>query len=108
MFPSFNSIEEIRVSSRTTMRGVRRRGGHHHRSKAGTSHFHGGVFENHENTVLNSNDAFALAKPKIIMNDFGGTLGGPLKLPAFLTGGNKTFSSSATRGCGCRAKRPSC
>ena len=45
-------------------------------------HYHGGVFENHENTVYNSNDPFALSKPKIIMNDFGGTLGGPLQLHA--------------------------
>ncbi len=53
-------------------------------SKAGTNHFHGGLFENHENTVFNANDAFALAKPKIIMNDFGGTLGGPLTHSASL------------------------
>jgi hypothetical protein len=32
----------------------------------------------HENTVFNSNNTFAITKPKIIMNDFGGTLGGPL------------------------------
>jgi len=60
-------------------------------SKAGTNHYHGGVFENHENTFLNSNDPFALSKPKIIMNDFGGTLGGPVRISHVYSGEDRAF-----------------
>ena len=85
MFPSFNSIEEIRVSESNNNAEFSGVADITTVSKAGTIHYHGGLFENHENTVLNSNNTFALSKPKIIMNDFGGTLGGPLKLPHLST-----------------------
>ena len=80
MFPSFNSIEEIRVSESNNNAEFSGVADITTVSKAGTLHYHGGVFENHENTVFNANNTFALAKPKIIMNDFGGTLGGPLRI----------------------------
>lgn len=80
MFPSFNSIEEIRVSESNNNAEFSGVADITTVSKAGTLQYHGGVFENHENTVFNANDPFALAKPKIIMNDFGGTLGGPLRI----------------------------
>lgn len=88
MFPSFNSIEEIRVSESNNNAEFSGVADITTVSKAGTNHFHGGVFENHENTVFNSNNAFALSKPKIIMNDFGGTLGGAFRL-------HPLFSSSS-------------
>ncbi|MDR3793636.1 MAG: carboxypeptidase regulatory-like domain-containing protein [Terracidiphilus sp.] len=81
LFPSFNSIEEIRVSESNNNAEFSGVADITTVSKAGTNRFHGGVFENHENTVFNSDDPFALRKPKIVMNDFGGTLGGPVKLP---------------------------
>jgi hypothetical protein len=91
MFPSFNSIEEIRVSESNNGAEFGGVADITTVSKAGTNHFHGGVFENNENTAFNSNDTFALAKPKIIMNDFGGTLGGPVKIPHLFNGADKTF-----------------
>jgi outer membrane receptor protein involved in Fe transport len=91
MFPSFNSIEEIRVSESNNNAEFSGVADITTVSKAGTNHYHGGLFENNENTFLNSNDAFALAKPKIIMNDFGGTLGGPLSIPHLYNGRDKTF-----------------
>ena len=91
MFPSFNSIEEIRVSESNNNAEFGGVADITTVSKAGTNHFHGGVFENHENTTLNSNNTFALSKPKIIMNDFGGTLGGPLSIPHLYDGHDKTF-----------------
>ena len=53
MFPSFNSIEEIRVSESNNNAEFSGVADITTVSKAGTIHFHGGVFENHENTVLN-------------------------------------------------------
>ena len=91
MFPSFNSIEEIRVSESNNGAEFGGVADITTVSKAGTNKFHGGVFENHENTVLNSNNTFALSKPKIIMNDFGGTLGGPLEIPRLFNGRDNTF-----------------
>lgn len=93
MFPSFNSIEEIRVSESNNNAEFSGVADITTVSKAGTNSYHGGVFENLENTVLNSGIpvAFAPAKPKIVMNDFGGTLGGPLNIPHFYNGSNKTF-----------------
>ena len=91
MFPSFNSIEEIRVSESNNNAEFSGVADITTISKAGTNHYHGGLFENHENTVFNSNNAFALSKPKIIMNDFGGTLGGALKIPHLYNGRDKTF-----------------
>jgi hypothetical protein len=81
MFPSFNSIEEIRVSESNNNAEFSGVADITTVSKAGTNHYHGGVFENLENTALNSNNTFALSKPRIQMNDFGGTLGGPLRVP---------------------------
>jgi hypothetical protein len=91
MFPSFNSIEEIRVSESNNNAEFSGVADITTVSKAGTNHFHGGVFENHENTVFNSDNTFALSKPKIIMNDFGGTLGGPLKMPYLFSQSNPSF-----------------
>src|SRR5208283_3532075 len=67
-------------------------------SKSGTIHYHGGLFEYNENTVFNSNNTFALAKPRIIMNDFGGTLGGPLRIPHIVTKPDSTFFFASYEG----------
>jgi len=91
MFPSFNSIEEIRVSESNNSAEFGGVADITTVSKAGANHYHGGVFENHENTILNSNNIFALSKPKIIMNDFGGTLGGPVEIPHLFNGHDSTF-----------------
>jgi hypothetical protein len=91
MFPSFNSIEEIRVSESNNSAEFGGVADITTVSKAGTNHFHGGAFENNENTVYNSNNGFALSKPKIIMNDFGGTLGGPVRIPHLFNGSDNTF-----------------
>ncbi len=91
MFPSFNSIEEIRVSESNNGAEFGGVADITTVSKAGTNHYHGGLFENNENTVFNSNNTFALSKPKIVMNDFGGTLGGPVKIPHLFNGSDSTF-----------------
>jgi hypothetical protein len=90
MFPSFNSIEEIRVSESNNNAEFSGVADITTVSKAGTNKYHGGLFENHENTMLNAGNPFN-AKPTIIMNDFGGTLGGPFRVPHFYNGRDKTF-----------------
>jgi len=98
MFPSFNSIEEIRVSESNNNAEFSGVADITTVSKAGTVKFHGGLFENNENTVFNSNNAFALTKPRIIMNDFGGTLGGPLRIPFTGSGNPRNFFFASYEG----------
>jgi Carboxypeptidase regulatory-like domain/TonB dependent receptor-like, beta-barrel len=48
-------------------------------TKGGTNSFHGDVFEFNRNTALNARNYFATSIPKFIQNQFGGTVGGPIK-----------------------------
>ena len=98
MFPSFNSIEEIRVSESNNNAEFSGVADITTVSKAGTINYHGGVFENHENTVFNADDPFTRSKPRIIMNDFGGTLGGPVRIPHFTSGQPSTFFFASYEG----------
>ena len=56
-------------------------------SKSGTNQWHGTVFENYQSHVLNARNPFVAArradgteirKPRIVFNQFGGTLGAPI------------------------------
>lgn len=100
MFPSFNSIEEIRVSESNNNAEFSGVADITTVSKAGTNQYHGGVFENNENTAYNSGIPFEFAssKPKIIMNDFGGTLGGPIVVPHLYNGHDRTFFFASYEG----------
>ncbi len=91
MFPSFNSIEEIRVSESNNNAEFSGVADITTISKAGTNAYHGGVFENIENTAFNAGDPFTGETAKIVMNDFGGTVGGPVKIPHLYDGKDKTF-----------------
>jgi hypothetical protein len=51
-------------------------------TRRGTNAFHGRIFEDHRNSALNANswtnDARGLKKAPLILNDFGGSVGGPI------------------------------
>ncbi|WP_263372834.1 TonB-dependent receptor [Granulicella aggregans] len=91
MFPSFNSIEEIRVSESNNNAEFSGVADITTVSKAGSGTYHGGVFENLQNTAMNAGNPFQTSKTKIIMNDFGGTLGGPLSIPHLYNGRERSF-----------------
>jgi hypothetical protein len=98
LFPSFNSIAEIRVSE---VNNTAEFGGVSDIttiSKSGTNAFHGGVFENLQNTIMNARNPFSSTVPKTIMNDFGFFLGGPVVLPKIYNGRDKTFFFMAYEG----------
>jgi carboxypeptidase family protein len=64
-------------------------------TKAGTSQFHGNLYEYHRDTVLNANQ-FSISDPRPdrpfnLQNNFGGSLGGPIKLPFSWFSRNKGF-----------------
>src|SRR5881397_1346776 len=87
LFPSFNSIAEIRVSEINNSAEFGGISDITTISKSGTNSFHGGLYENLQNTVLNARNPFSSVRPKTIMNDFGGLLG----LRKLYNGKDKTF-----------------
>jgi hypothetical protein len=98
LFPSFNSIAEIRVSETNNNAEYSGVADITTTSRGGTNKFHGGIFENHENTALNAGDPFQGSKTKIIMNDFGGFAGGPVTIPGVYRGKDKTFFFASYEG----------
>jgi hypothetical protein len=90
LFPSFNSISEIRVSESNNNAEYSGVADVTTTSRAGTNDYHGGVFENLENTALTAGNPFT-GKPSLHMNDFGGFAGGPVRIPHLYNGRDKTF-----------------
>jgi len=91
LFPSFNAIEEIRVSefdNSAEYGGVADIGTV---SKSGTNTYHGGFYENWENRDITAQNTFSQVKPALNMNDFGAYGGGPLSIPGLYSGHNRTF-----------------
>lgn len=91
MFPSFNSIEEIKISETLNPAEYGGVADITTVSKSGTNEFHGGLFENVQNTDFNAADTFSHIVAEDKMNNFGIYLGGPVILPKLYNGRNKTF-----------------
>jgi hypothetical protein len=91
LFPSFNSIEEIRISEDLNPAEFGGVADVTTISKSGTNEFHGGAFENVQNTDFNAADTFAHIVTEDKMNDYGIYLGGPVIFPKLYSGRNKTF-----------------
>jgi hypothetical protein len=79
--PTPDSIEEFRVLTNTFDVEYGRNSGAvvNVVTKSGTNNFHGNVYEFFRNKVLNSSGYFDSQKPNFQQNQFGGTLGGPIK-----------------------------
>src|ERR1700722_914122 len=97
LFPSFNSISEIRVSESNNNAEYSGVADVTTTSRAGTNDFHGGAFENLENTALTAGNPFT-GKPSLHMNDFGGFGGGPVRIPHLYNGRDKTFFFASYEG----------
>ena len=81
LFPSFDGIAEIRVSEINNSAEFGGVSDITTISKSGSNAFHGGVYENNQNTAFNARNTFSATVPKLDMNDFGGFVGGPVILP---------------------------
>src|SRR5581483_5942593 len=79
--PSPDSIQEFRVLTNTFDAEYGRNSGAvvNVITKSGTNNFHGNVYEFFRNKVLNSKGYFDNEVPDFKQNQFGGTLGGPIK-----------------------------
>src|SRR5271165_2618469 len=91
LFPSFNSIEEIRISETLNPAEFGGVADITTISKSGTNAFHGGLFENVQNTNFNAADFFSNTVTEDKLNNFGIYLGGPVIIPKLYNGRNKTF-----------------
>src|SRR5207245_11212784 len=64
-------------------------------TKSGANQLHGTAYDYVRNGFFDAqdwfNDYFQLPEPAIRQNDFGGTLGGPVKIPGLYNGKDKTF-----------------
>jgi hypothetical protein len=62
---------------------------------SGTNAFHGGAYEFFRNNLFNANNYFnnlaGVTRPVLRYNDFGFKVGGPVIIPHFYNGTNKTF-----------------
>ncbi len=79
--PSPDSVEEFRVLTNNFDAEYGRNSGSvvNVVTKSGTNNFHGNVYEFHRNRPLNAKGYFDTSKPAFILNQFGGTIGGPIK-----------------------------
>jgi len=64
-------------------------------TKSGTNQLHGSVFETARNNFFGiakaRQDPSNLVAPKLIRNEFGGSVGGPISIPKVYDGKNRTF-----------------
>ena len=101
--PPFEAVEEFKLS--TTLfpaeygRGF---GAKHFAFKGGGNEFHGNLFEFFRNDKLDARGFFAAGKPAVRQNNYGGSIGGPIKKnKLFVFGTYDRFvlrGGSATRG----------
>jgi hypothetical protein len=90
-FPSSESIGEIKVQGVGSPAEFGQVGDITTVSKSGTNQLHGGLFWYTQNAALNAINYGSTEKPKLIANDFGATIGGPVIIPKLYNGKNKTF-----------------
>src|SRR5216683_2268145 len=79
--PSPDSIQEFRVLTNTFDAEYGRNSGSvvNVVTKSGTNSIHGNLYEFFRNKVLNARNYFEETRPQFQQNQFGGTLGGPIK-----------------------------
>jgi Carboxypeptidase regulatory-like domain len=79
--PTPDSVEEFRVITNTFDAEYGRNSGSvvNVITKSGSNKLHGDVYDYFRNTVLNAQGYFNSVKPVFNQNQFGGTLGGPIK-----------------------------
>jgi len=97
--PSPDAIQEIAVQTSNYAPEFGQAGGglFNITMKSGTNQYHGSGYEYFVNEDLNAafpfsnNGQGAEYRPRNRRNDFGGTLGGPIRIPKVYNGTNKTF-----------------
>jgi len=83
IIPDLDSIEEFRVLTNQLRPGIRQlqRGHGPVISKSGSNEFHGNAFEFFRNTALDAKGYFDPTRSTFNQNQFGGSVGGPIRAP---------------------------
>jgi hypothetical protein len=91
--PFPDALQEFKIETSATgaQSGVKSAGSVSLVTKSGTNQFHGDLFEFVRNASFNARNAFARKRDTIKRNQFGGTVGGPIKA-------NKLFFFGAYQG----------
>ena len=95
--PSVEALTEFKVTTATptAQYGHTSGGVESFTTKSGTNNYHGSVFELFRNEALDANswdnNFNGTPKPRDRQNDFGGSLGGPIRIPKLYDGRDKTF-----------------
>lgn len=97
--PSPDALEEFRVLTNTYSAEYGRSAGVVITAvtKSGTNEYHGSAWEFLRNDALNATNFFATTKPFLRQNQFGFSLGGPVRLPRY-DGRNRTFFFGSYQG----------
>jgi hypothetical protein len=98
MFPSADTVDEVRVSATNNNAEFAQAGDITVTSKSGSNTFHGTAYWYHQNGAFDARDFFAARTPFKVSNDYGFTAGGPVIK-------NKTFFFGAFEALKFRAQR---
>ncbi|WP_158788334.1 carboxypeptidase-like regulatory domain-containing protein [Granulicella sp. L46] len=60
-------------------------------TKSGTNTYHGSAFEFMRNNFIDATNFFSTSKDTLHQNQYGGTFGGPVRIPKLFDGRNKLF-----------------
>jgi len=88
-----DAVQEFKVQSGTmsSQYGFTAGGVINVATKSGTNSPHGSVYEFFRNDALDARNTFSAVKPPLRYNQYGLALGGPVKIPKFYDGRNRTF-----------------
>jgi len=95
--PRIDAVEEVTLSTATPGAESSGEGAIQIKfvTKSGNNEYHGSLYEYHRNPSLNSNYWFnnraGLPRARVLLNQFGGRVGGPISIPKLFDGRDKAF-----------------
>ncbi|MBS1789529.1 MAG: TonB-dependent receptor [Acidobacteria bacterium] len=95
--PRIDAVEEVTVSTATPGAESSAEGAVQIKfvTKSGNNDYHGSLYEYHRNPFLNSNYWFSnragQPRARVLLNQFGGRVGGPISIPKVFNGKDKAF-----------------
>jgi len=90
-YPSQEGISAVKVTSFNNSAEFSQVGDVTFTTKGGTNQYHGSLFEYLQNDALDANPYGFNGKAQKRFNTFGGSLGGPVRIPHLYNGHDKTF-----------------
>ena len=95
--PPMDSVQEFRVQTNAYDASIGRQAGAtlNMETRSGGKQYHGDLYEYNQNNFLNANlyqnNLSHQTKPSVHFNQFGGVVGGPVRIPKLYNGRDRTF-----------------